>query len=294
MRFERRALWPEGETEGGTVDVEVFQPWLTAPSTEHRGEVAAFHKDEDVNGADDRSHSHEHSHEHEHEHEHDHQHDDRISTEQAACDKEPQETIGKRVAESLVRVLQQTAIVTPGELTQAVEAVDAMGTKAEGPRLVARAWVDAAFKARLLEDANAAAAELGIGGSISAYSTKLTALLNTDEVHNVVVCTLCSCYPLGILGLSPPWYKSRSYRSKVVREPRAVLREFGTELPAHRLIRVHDSTADLRYIVIPERPAGTDGWSEQELMKLVTRDSMIGVRVIDDVVSPPVDGRGVA
>jgi Nitrile hydratase, alpha chain len=144
---------------------------------------------------------------------------------------------------------------------------------------VARAWVDPGFKERLLRDANAAAAELGI----DAGGIPIRAVENSPGVHNVIVCTLCSCYPRLLLGPSPDWYKSRAYRSRVVREPRAVLAEFGLEPPADVAVVVHDSTAELRYLVLPERPRGTDGWGEDRLSALVTRDCMIGTAV----PSPP-------
>jgi nitrile hydratase len=139
--------------------------------------------------------------------------------------------------------------------------------------VVARAWVDPAFRERLLADPHAACAELGldIGG------IRIDVVADTEDVHNVIVCTLCSCYPRGLLGLPPDWYKARSYRSRVVREPRAVLEEFGTVIPDEVEVRVHDSSADLRYMVLPLRPAGTDGLGEDELAELVTRDCLIGV-----------------
>ena len=139
--------------------------------------------------------------------------------------------------------------------------------------MVARAWIDPAFRQRLLEDAHAACAELDldIGG------IRVAVVEDTEDVHNVIVCTLCSCYPRGLLGLPPDWYKARSYRSRVVREPRTVLAEFGTRLPDDVEVRVHDSTADLRYLVLPLRPAGSEGMTEEELAALVTRDCLIGV-----------------
>jgi nitrile hydratase len=140
--------------------------------------------------------------------------------------------------------------------------------------MVARAWTDPAYKARLLADAKPAATELGINVAVA---PELVVLENTADVHHVVVCTLCSCYPKAILGIPPAWYKSRAYRSRVVREPRAVLREFGTEIPDHVDVRVVDSTADMRYLILPARPAGTEGWDEARLAALVSRDSMIGV-----------------
>jgi nitrile hydratase subunit alpha len=163
-------------------------------------------------------------------------------------------------------------IVSADDVRRAVEAMDAR-TPAQGARVVARAWTNPAYKARLLADGTAAVRELGIDMA----TTRLIVVENTPALHNLVVCTLCSCYPRMVLGLPPDWYKSRAYRSRAVREPRAVLREFGTELPPGMAVRVHDSTADMRYLVLPERPAGTEGWSEEQLAQLVTRDSMIGV-----------------
>jgi len=140
---------------------------------------------------------------------------------------------------------------------------------------VARAWVDSTFKERLLADAPAAARELGI----EVGATQLTVVENTPECHNLIVCTLCSCYPRMLLGLPPDWYKSRPYRSRAVREPRSVLAEFGLAIAERVQVRVHDSTADMRYIVLPMQPAGTEGWSEERLAQIVTRDCMIGVAV---------------
>jgi nitrile hydratase len=146
-----------------------------------------------------------------------------------------------------------------------------------GAKVVARAWVDPAYKARLLADGSAACEELGI----TMYDdTKLIVMENTPDVHNLVVCTLCSCYPRPVLGLPPDWYKSRAYRARAVRWPRALLAEFGTLLPEHVQIRVHDSTAAMRYLILPMRPEGTDDLSEEELAALVTRDAMIGVTVV--------------
>lgn len=142
-----------------------------------------------------------------------------------------------------------------------------------GAQLVATAWTDPAFHARLLEDAGQAVKEFGFEGHATEH---LKAVENTDEVHNLVVCTLCSCYPFSILGMSPAWYRSSAYRARAVREPRAVLAEFGVTLPEGCRVRVWDSTAELRYLVIPRRPEGTEGWSVGELAAIVTRNSMIG------------------
>ncbi|MEM1315458.1 MAG: nitrile hydratase subunit alpha [Pseudomonadota bacterium] len=160
------------------------------------------------------------------------------------------------------------------DISAAVARMDAR-TPAMGARVVARAWTDPAFKARLMENGSAAARELG--ADIDALH--LVVVENTDAVHNVIVCTLCSCYPRTLLGIPPDWYKQRAYRSRTVIEPRKVLSEFGLELPEHVTVRVHDSTADMRYIVLPARPEGTEGWSEQDLAAIVTRDCMIGVAV---------------
>ena len=163
--------------------------------------------------------------------------------------------------------------MAPETLDSWIEAyVEHIGPK-RGARVVARAWLDPDFRARLLDDAAEAIKEFGFEGSATGH---LKAVANTPEVHNIVVCTLCSCYPFSILGMSPAWYKSTEYRARAVREPRAVLTEFGVDLPEDVAVRVWDSTAELRYIVIPERPAGTDGWGEDALAAIVTRNSMIG------------------
>ena len=173
---------------------------------------------------------------------------------------------------ALKELLIEKNIVTPEEICRAIEARDAI-TPALGARIVARAWSDPGYRARLLSNAIAGARELGIDPG----DTNLVVVANTPLVHNVIVCTLCSCYPRMILGLPSSWYKDREYRSRVVRESRAVLTEFGTDVPANVEVRVHDSTADLRYLVLPERPEGSDGMDKEELTALVTRDCMIGV-----------------
>ncbi|HUP96198.1 MAG TPA: nitrile hydratase subunit alpha, partial [Burkholderiales bacterium] len=163
------------------------------------------------------------------------------------------------------------------EVQSVVQDIDSRSPEG-GARVVARAWMDAEFKALLLRDATTACESMGF--DMTAQDVKLVAVENTPRVHNVVVCTLCSCYPRMLLGLPPAWYKSRAYRARVVSEPRAVLREFGLELPNDVAVRVHDSTADLRYLVVPMRPAGTERLSEAELVPLVTRDSMIGTAML--------------
>ncbi len=180
-----------------------------------------------------------------------------------------------QIMEIAVReLLVEKGIATPAEITAQVAAMDAR-SPADGARVVARAWADPEFRARLIADGSAACTEMGFAMD----GLKLVAVENTASVHNLVVCTLCSCYPRNLLGLPPDWYKTRAYRSRAVIEPRRVLAEFGLDLPDSVTVRVHDSTADMRYIVVPARPAGTEGWSEADLAGLVTRDCMIGVAV---------------
>ena len=170
-------------------------------------------------------------------------------------------------------VLTQKGYIDPPALDVLIDTYQTKVGPRNGARVVARAWVDPAFRERLMRDATAAIAELGYSGR---QGEQMIAVANTPGRHNIVVCTLCSCYPWPVLGLPPVWYKSAPYRSRVVRDPRGVLAEFGVTLPASTEIRVWDSTAEVRYLVIPERPTGTEGLSEEALATLVTRDSMIG------------------
>jgi nitrile hydratase subunit alpha len=174
---------------------------------------------------------------------------------------------------ALESVLSAKGYIDPAALDVLIDTYQTKIGPRNGARVVARAWVDGAYRERLRADATAAIAELGYGGRQGEH---MIAVENSPQQHNVVVCTLCSCYPWPVLGLPPVWYKSAPYRSRAVREPRAVLAEFGVQLPASTAIRVWDSTAEVRYLVIPMRPAGTDSYSEAELAALVTRDSMIG------------------
>jgi nitrile hydratase len=170
-------------------------------------------------------------------------------------------------------LLIEKGVLTREDIQRNVDYIESR-SPAQGARMVARAWVDPAYKARLLANPKAAAAELGIDAT---SVTEVVAVENSDEVHHLVVCTLCSCYPRPILGRPPDWYKSFNYRARAVVEPRAVMAEFGLIVDDEVEVRVHDSTADVRYLVLPQRPPGTDGWSEEDLARLVTRDSMIGV-----------------
>jgi len=214
----------------------------------------------------DDSHDHDHDHAHDH-HGHEHappQPDDKVHS------------YYQILSIALKELLIEKGVVSAADVRRLIEERDAL-SPADGAKVVARAWADPAFRTRLLADGNAAVAELGY----QITTTKLVAIENTDDQHNVVVCTLCSCYPRDLLGLPPAWYKSRSYRARVVREPRAVLKEFGTEVPDDVAVRVHDSTADIRFIVIPQRPEGTEGMDQEALAKLITRDSMIGVATLE-------------
>jgi len=185
-------------------------------------------------------------------------------------------TIAQRVRD-LESALESRGLVSPPE----IEAIlDGLGSPAKGARVVARAWVDDGFRARLLADGNSAIAELGHSMARGPQPQLLVAVENTEAVHNVVVCTLCSCYPIALLGPSPTWYKSEAYRSRVVRDPRSVLREFGFEPESGVEIRVWDASAETRYLVLPRRPAGTEGRTEEELAALVTRNGMIGTAAV--------------
>ncbi|MCI0456110.1 MAG: nitrile hydratase subunit alpha [Gemmataceae bacterium] len=213
---------------------------------------------------------------------HDHDHDHAP----ARDDQDAPLTYHQRLEVAVRELLIAKGILTPDEVRRVVEVIDSQ-TPALGARVVARAWVDPEYKKRLLADGPSAVRELGIDMG----TTKLVVVENTPEAHNLIVCTLCSCYPRPVLGLPPDWYKSSSYRSRAVREPRAVLAEFGTTLPEGVTVRVHDSTAEMRYLVLPMRPEGTEGLSESELAELVTRDSMIGVSL---PLTPQLAGTGVA
>jgi nitrile hydratase len=212
-------------------------------------------------------------HEHTHGHDHDHDHD---RTFQPDIEDSPF-THYQVMAEALGELLIDKGIFSADDLRRQIEHLDTR-TPALGADVIARAWTDPDFKAKLMENVNEATESIGV----DAGDIPIRAVENTPETHNVIVCTLCSCYPRGLLGPPPDWYKSRAYRSRTVREPRAILAEFGTNLSDDVEVRVHDSTADLRYIVLPMRPDGTDGMDAAELAKLVTRDCLIGVSLPDD------------
>ena len=212
---------------------------------------------------------------------HDHDHDDPFHHEGMSSSGHPYRpdndqplTYWQQMEIAVRELLVEKGITTAAEINAQIVLMDAR-SPAQGAAVVARAWDDPAFKARLLADGSAAMAEIGIDPD----GLKLVVVENTSEVHNVVVCTLCSCYPRNLLGLPPDWYKSRAYRSRTVKEPRAVLREFGLEVPEDVRVQVHDSTSEMRYLVLPRRPEGTEGWDVEALAGIVTRDCMIGVAI---------------
>lgn len=201
-------------------------------------------------------------------HTHEHDHDRTFQP-----DHPEPNTDGARVGLALRELLLEAGVYTADEERDVIATMSGASPE-NGARIAARAWTDEAYRQRLLADGGAAIQELGYDLS----PTEFTVMENTPAVHNVIVCTLCSCYPRALLGMSPAWYKSKEYRSRLVREPRAVLAEFGVELAEAVEVRVHDSTAELRYMVLPERPPGTEDWDEKRLAALVTRDSLIGTQ----------------
>jgi nitrile hydratase len=196
-------------------------------------------------------------------HDHDHPHDD---------EGPPSEY--EILSRAMQELLEAKGVITAEQIRRRMEQFEE-DFPYRGARVIAHAWTDPAFKKRLLEDGKAACTEFGL----DLEADRLIAVENTPQVHNVIVCTLCSCYPRALLGMPPTWYKSENYRKRVVREPRAVLREFGTVIPDSVALRVHDSNADMRYVVVPMRPAGTEGWSEEQLAGIITRDALVGVTV---------------
>ena len=177
-------------------------------------------------------------------------------------------------------LLESRGLLAAGEIDTRIDEFLAGGSPANGARVTARAWLDPGFRDRLLADANAAIRALGLSMSGGLQEQRLKVVANTEDEHNVVVCTLCSCYPIALLGPSPGWYKSEAYRSRVVRDPRAVLAEFGLELPAGTSVAVWDASAESRYMVLPRRPAGTEALTEDELAALVTRKGLIGTAAV--------------
>eukprot|EP01134_Creolimax_fragrantissima_P003205 CFRG3205T1 len=277
VRFPQTEIWKAyNENANDTIDVDIFDTWLdfTTSTVEKKGSLPDSHIHED-------GHSHEHGHSHDGQVEGgDHIHETRSVVEQTAVDREGVVPPLATVAEAVERLVIAKGYFTQEEMRNEIQIIDSYGKDHAGARLVARAWMDENFKTRLLADSFEPMAEEGVPKP-GEVLPKIIVVENTPTVHNVIVCTLCSCYPIALLGLSPPWYKSRSYRARVVMEPRQVLKEFGTNIPTDVAIRVHDSTSEVRYLVIPKRPARTAGWTKEKLVEIITRDSMIGVSEVE-------------
>ncbi|CAF2847970.1 unnamed protein product [Rotaria sp. Silwood2] len=265
VRFNQKYIWDH--YEGGaddTIDVEIYQHWLMPALQPYSSREKG--KDEDYQKYDfDHQHK---------DHNHDHIHEARAIIEQTAIDREGIPLPAQHLAESLISALIDKNIINYEELRQQIETNQTGGVELRGANIVVEAWLNPEFKERLLKDGTRTIVEFL---KLDTVSNDLVVVENTDKIHNLIVCTLCSCYPRQLLGIPPGWYKSRSYRVRAPRNPRSILKEFGTILPNHMKIQVHDSTADLRYLVIPRRPANTQDWSREQLLSIVTRDSMIGV-----------------
>jgi len=316
IRFQQCDIWPEQydpqvcteQHPGDVVEVEVYEHWLE-PADRPSGH--SFENDllfDHTSGDDCGTHHHHHAHDHDHDvdtKDDGPTHESRTTVESQAIQKEGPPTPGKELFQALLRLLLQHEVISSDEIRLMSEKMDTAFERLDGATFVVKAWMDSEFETRLLEDPALAAFELGINTSNPNAPTILTVLKNTSSTHNLVVCTLCSCYPSSLLGIAPSWYKSREYRSRAVREPRRVLEEFGVIFPSSSsssssssedestatttthttanskaiTIRVHDSTADHRYMVYPMRPDGTQGWSEDQLRRLITRDTLIGVAI---------------
>lgn len=260
VRFLQKDLWEEyDDGDNDTIDVEIYQHWLMPADQDHSSPGQSKFV------------QHQHAEPHQHD---DHVHDTRAATEQTAVDREGPPLPAQHLAESLVKALIEKKIIGADELRKQIETNQMSGIDQRGANVIVEAWLNPEFKDRLLKDGTKTIAEFL---KLETMSNDIVVVENTDQVHNLIVCTLCSCYPRQLLGIPPGWYKSRSYRVRAPRNPRAVLKEFGTELPKEMKIQVHDSTADLRYLVLPRRPPSTKDWSREQLLAIVTRDSMIGV-----------------
>ena len=266
VKFQQKLLWSSSHHDDVEITAEIYEPWIESKDTidTEPDDANIVVDDSSVPGVIDHG---------------DHVHDSRFETEEESIRRELRhdDEKGMALASVLIQVLLNKDIIESGDIMKVVEMLDSRGKLMYGQKLVVKAWMDPEFKKRLLEDGNKAAEEVGVAASNPNAPTKFVVVENTEDTHHVIVCTLCSCYPSGVLGMAPAWYKSRSYRARTVREPRKVLSEFGLELAAGTKIVVHDSTADCRYMVLPARPAWSQGWTEGELLKIVSRDCLIGV-----------------
>jgi nitrile hydratase len=262
VRFGMGDIWQHADHPNDSVDIEIFQQWLVEAEEAASEEKTAVNADREI----------------EEKHDHgDHEHDTRTGTEQTAIERETLSlNAGEAaIAEVLISESIRVGLVTAAEILDMERRRDAVDQDPVGPKVVAKAWKDAKFRQLLLTDAPSALKQMGVE-----ITSKLVVQEDSEKVHNLIVCTLCSCYPSFCLGKPPAWYKSRAYRSRAVFEPRKVLKEFGTELDDTVSIRVHDSTADLRYMVLPFLPSKYEHLSEEELAQLVNRDHMIGVAML--------------
>lgn len=291
VQFKLRDIWKsyESDSDGNddSITLDVYQSWLDTKPTSNNIEISTTqynhdhhneHHHNDHNHDHHNEHHNDHNHDHDHNHAHDHDHKSRDDIELNAITDEVQPGPGYIIGNCIIRILERKGILQSGELHSTVTSLEKMSSSLLGAKLVAKAWVDPTFKELLLSNSAKAGAQLGIVTSNPNAPTVLIVVENTDKIHNLCVCTLCSCYPSSLLGLSPSWYKSISYRSRAVREPRKLLQEFGTIISKDITIIVHDSTADTRYMVLPQRPVDSEGKTEGELEILVTRDSLIGVK----------------
>lgn len=291
VRFQHADVVVGAQPSKDTVDVELTENWLTSPEDplhQWQSKGSQFVQADTIGCAHHVHDHHHHHHDHHHHHHHadgtehdeeEHHHEDRGTVEQRAVDLEGPPSVYQQLSEAMIKLLQAKGIISPAELARFIEFFEnADKGVLGGAKLVARAWKDEGFRQLLLSDATAAAEAMGLV-SRSASLPLLKCVENTDHIHNLIVCTLCSCYPVALLGRSPNWYKSRAYRARAVREPRSVLAEFGTDI-GERQIRVHDSTAELRYLVLPQQPPATDSLTEEQLQLLISRDAMIGARLI--------------
>jgi len=274
VRFGQGDLWPEQSHSKDVVEVEIYQHWLERSSTANKADSNNDVQFLDHSAGDDCVHNHHHSHNHDDHH----VHEPRPLVEQRAVDREGAPPPGSQLYHSLYKLILDKGLLSAEEVQAMVEKLDTAGKRLLGADLVVESWLDDSFRQLLLINANEAAASLGITASNPNAPTVLTVVPHTPTVHNLIVCTLCSCYPSALLGIAPTWYKSRTYRARAVREPRVVLQEFGLDLNKP-VVRVHDSTADHRYMVLPEQPPETQGWSKEDLRSIVTRDCMLGVAV---------------
>lgn len=272
--------------EDDKLEVEIYEHWLIPEAEWKPSQDETISCDEDRYIDPRQAHgelhekgiAHGHGHNHDGNEEHDHIHEARVVVEKNAVEKEGLPRPAQRLCEALVKTLVAKGIFTAQELQDRIDKTQMAGVSSMGAKLVAHCWVDANFKEKLLADGRHMMEYLGL----DKLNNEMVVVENTPAVHNVLVCTLCSCYPRQLLGLPPGWYKSRSFRERVCKFPRAVLKEFGVDLPRTTAIRVHDSNADMRYIVVPQRPSGTEGWTEEQLIPIITRSAMIGAALVPD------------